>query len=100
MFTMPIDKQLHFLAGAAISGAASPLFPGAGAMAAVIAGWGEEMRQRAVNRRRARQGLLPSHDVDPRDAWMTAAGGLAADAWQWLALPHVQSALASVFTMV
>ena len=72
-----LDKKLHFAAGVIIAASvgvvAQSMLVGVGA--AVVAGAAKEGYDWLSNRRRAKLGLPPNHDVDLMDFAYTAVGG-------------------------
>jgi len=84
--TIPYDKAVHFIYGAAIAVAAMYVLmvfgvdrsfaKGSGCVAALLIGGAKEIVDSAMNRRAEKAGKPPVHTVSRWDAVATALGGL------------------------
>ena len=70
---IPLDKQLHLLAGGAIAGVFMSLGPIGAMLAAFVAGLGKEAFDYVANKRAG----VDVHTVDPYDVLATFGGGVA-----------------------
>lgn len=85
--TMPYDKKLHILVGAALAVVTQILlilgvgFPvmWAGTAVAGLAGFGKELRDWWLNRQAVKRGEPVKHGVEILDVAATALGGAAID---------------------